>query len=55
MSKGLDWRRAKSPRPTEHHSTIWAHDALAKRARRELAKWKANLPRRQRRRLEAPL
>jgi hypothetical protein len=42
MSKGLDWRRAKAPRKTEHHSTIWATDGLAKRARRELAKWTPN-------------
>ena len=53
MSKALDWRRVKAPRQYEHHSTVWRDDSLAKRAKRELAKWKANLPRRQRRRWEA--
>jgi hypothetical protein len=55
MSARLDWKKAKHSRPTEHKSALWASDTLAKRAKRELTKWKKTLPKRQQKRLEAVL
>ena len=55
MSNRLDWKKAKAPRPTVDRAVLWSQDDLARRARRELAKWKRTLPKRQRRRLEAAL
>jgi hypothetical protein len=55
VSTRLDWKKAKQPRPTEHKSVLWASDTLAKRAKRELYKWKTTLPKRQQKRLGAVL
>lgn len=55
MSNRLDWKKAKPARPTMNAAVLWTQDDLARRARRELAKWKRTLPKPQRRRLEQAL
>lgn len=48
---GLNWKRAKGGKPTQHANTRFPNDELGKRAKAEWLAWKASLTPKQLRKL----